>query len=95
MTTRNPYVGLHPDLFAKGGRPEHLGLPTKLEPGGMTPEQRRRHEAIQEGMTPVFVPLSDLTSEQIRELPRSAFSQNLPQLLRRHGAVESDSGASD
>jgi hypothetical protein len=70
----NPFLGLHPDLFAKGGRPEHLGLPTKLEPGGMTPEQRRRHEAIQEGMTPMFVPLSDLTSEQIRELPRSAFS---------------------
>ena len=28
-------------------------------------------------------------------LPRSAFSQNLPQLLRRHGAVESDEGASE
>ncbi len=28
-------------------------------------------------------------------LPRSAFSQNLPQLLRRHGAVESDSSAAD
>jgi CheY-like chemotaxis protein len=28
-------------------------------------------------------------------LPRSAFSQNLPQLLRRHGAVEADSGAAD
>ncbi|MGA6986137.1 MAG: hypothetical protein WBZ01_08795 [Terriglobales bacterium] len=28
-------------------------------------------------------------------LPRSAFSQNLPQLLRRHGTVESDSGAAD
>src|SRR5271156_3067824 len=26
-------------------------------------------------------------------LPRSAFSQNLPQLLRRHGTIESDSGA--
>jgi CheY-like chemotaxis protein len=26
-------------------------------------------------------------------LPRSAFSQNLPQLLRRHGAVEDESGA--
>jgi CheY-like chemotaxis protein len=28
-------------------------------------------------------------------LPRSAFSQNLPQLLRRHGAIEADSGAGD
>ena len=28
-------------------------------------------------------------------LPRSAFSQNLPQLLRRHGAIETDSGAGD
>jgi hypothetical protein len=28
-------------------------------------------------------------------LPRSAFSQNLPQLLRRHGAVESDESASE
>jgi CheY-like chemotaxis protein len=28
-------------------------------------------------------------------LPRSAFSQNLPQLLRRHGAVEPDTGAGD
>jgi hypothetical protein len=28
-------------------------------------------------------------------LPRSAFSQNLPQLLRRHGAIQSDSGAAD
>jgi CheY-like chemotaxis protein len=28
-------------------------------------------------------------------LPRSAFSQNLPQLLRRHGTIESDSGAAD
>ena len=28
-------------------------------------------------------------------LPRSAFSQNLPQLLRRHGAIEPDSGAAD
>ncbi|MGB9205442.1 MAG: hypothetical protein WCB94_15900 [Terriglobales bacterium] len=28
-------------------------------------------------------------------LPRSAFSQNLPQLLRRHGAVETDTGAGD
>ena len=28
-------------------------------------------------------------------LPRPAFSQNLPQLLRRHGAIESDSGAAD
>src|ERR1700692_2181926 len=28
-------------------------------------------------------------------LPRSAFSQNLPQLLRRHGAIESDYGAAD
>jgi CheY-like chemotaxis protein len=28
-------------------------------------------------------------------LPRSAFSQNLPQLLRRHGAVQADSGAAD
>ncbi len=28
-------------------------------------------------------------------LPRSAFSQNLPQLLRRHGAAESDSSAAD
>ncbi len=28
-------------------------------------------------------------------LPRSAFSQNLPQLLRRHGAIEPDTGASD
>jgi hypothetical protein len=28
-------------------------------------------------------------------LPRSAFSQNLPQLLRRHGAVEVESGAAD
>ena len=28
-------------------------------------------------------------------LPRSAFSQNLPQLLRRHGAVEPDAGAAD
>jgi CheY-like chemotaxis protein len=26
-------------------------------------------------------------------LPRSAFSQNLPQLLRRHGTIETDSGA--
>jgi hypothetical protein len=26
-------------------------------------------------------------------LPRSAFSQNLPQLLRRHGAVEPEAGA--
>jgi CheY-like chemotaxis protein len=26
-------------------------------------------------------------------LPRSAFSQNLPQLLRRHGAIESDSSS--
>jgi hypothetical protein len=28
-------------------------------------------------------------------LPRSAFSQNLPQLLRRHGAVEADFPAAD
>jgi hypothetical protein len=28
-------------------------------------------------------------------LPRSAFSQNLPQLLRRHGAPEPDSSAAD
>jgi CheY-like chemotaxis protein len=28
-------------------------------------------------------------------LPRSAFSQNLPQLLRRHGAIEPDTGAAD
>jgi CheY-like chemotaxis protein len=28
-------------------------------------------------------------------LPRSAFSQNLPQLLRRHGAIEPDAGAAD
>jgi CheY-like chemotaxis protein len=28
-------------------------------------------------------------------LPRSAFSQNLPQLLRRHGAIEVESGAAD
>lgn len=28
-------------------------------------------------------------------LPRSAFSQNLPQLLRRHGAIEADSGAAN
>jgi CheY-like chemotaxis protein len=28
-------------------------------------------------------------------LPRSAFSQNLPQLLRRHGAIEAESGAAD
>jgi CheY-like chemotaxis protein len=28
-------------------------------------------------------------------LPRSAFSQNLPQLLRRHGSVAADSGAAD
>ena len=25
-------------------------------------------------------------------LPRSAFSQNLPQLLRRHGATEEEAG---
>jgi CheY-like chemotaxis protein len=28
-------------------------------------------------------------------LPRSAFSQNLPQLLRRHGAAEVEAGAAD
>jgi CheY-like chemotaxis protein len=28
-------------------------------------------------------------------LPRSAFSQNLPQLLRRHGAIEADAEAGD
>ncbi|MGB7329904.1 MAG: response regulator, partial [Terriglobales bacterium] len=28
-------------------------------------------------------------------LPRSAFSQNLPQLLRRHGAIVEVSGAAD
>jgi len=28
-------------------------------------------------------------------LPRSGFSQNLPQLLRRHGAIEADPGAAD
>jgi CheY-like chemotaxis protein len=28
-------------------------------------------------------------------LPRSAFSQNLPQLLRRHGAIDVESGAAD
>jgi CheY-like chemotaxis protein len=28
-------------------------------------------------------------------LPRSAFSQNLPQLLRRHGAIEPDTGAGE
>jgi CheY-like chemotaxis protein len=28
-------------------------------------------------------------------LPRSAFSQNLPQLLRRHGAIEPEAGAVD
>jgi CheY-like chemotaxis protein len=28
-------------------------------------------------------------------LPRSAFSQNLPQLLRRHGAIEAEAGAAD
>jgi len=28
-------------------------------------------------------------------LPRSAFSQNLPQLLRRHGAMDVESGAAD
>jgi len=28
-------------------------------------------------------------------LPRSAFSQNLPQLLRRHGAIEPETGAAD
>ena len=28
-------------------------------------------------------------------LPRSAFSKNLPQLLRRHGSVEADTGSGD
>ncbi len=28
-------------------------------------------------------------------LPRSAFSQNLPQLLRRHGAIKPETGAAD
>jgi hypothetical protein len=28
-------------------------------------------------------------------LPRSAFSQNLPQLLRRHGAIEAEVGSGD
>jgi CheY-like chemotaxis protein len=28
-------------------------------------------------------------------LPRSAFSQNLPQLLRRHGAIEAEPGAAE
>jgi CheY-like chemotaxis protein len=28
-------------------------------------------------------------------LPRSAFSQNLPQLLRRHGSIEAETGAGD
>jgi len=28
-------------------------------------------------------------------MPRAAFSQNLPQLLRRHGAIEAESGAAD
>jgi hypothetical protein len=28
-------------------------------------------------------------------LPRSAFSQNLPQLLRRHGAIEPESSSQD
>jgi hypothetical protein len=28
-------------------------------------------------------------------LPRSAFSQNLPQLLRRHGAIEPESASQE
>ena len=60
---------MHPDLFAS----QHpQGAPT----GKSTKHDLQRAEAWKRGETPMFVELDELTPEQIRELPRSAFSND-------------------
>ena len=85
---RNPYVGMHPDLF-----PLRLGYPHGGVGGGvyatpsqvarvpaskraveLTNEEAERMAASVRGETPIFVPLDQLDSDAIQALPRSAFT---------------------
>lgn len=76
MKARNPFRGTHPDLFAGA----HAGADMKDAAVGVGPRDARdpaykiRTEAFKRGETPMVVSLDSLTSEQIRELPRAAFS---------------------
>lgn len=78
---QNPYVGSHPDLFGPSthdqyqrrpgpvhDKPHTLALHLPIDPAA----QRAKRAAGPE--SPMFVPLSDLTSEQIRELKRAQFT---------------------
>lgn len=85
---QNPYVGSHPDLFAGSGiggvYPRRPGPPRRGKDGSELEHELHRpvepaalramHGALSVKETPMFVPLSDLTSEQIRELKRSQFT---------------------
>jgi hypothetical protein len=75
--TRNPFIGMHPDLFARGEQvvpgESTVGVGTKYS---KDPAALERMAGWQRGETPMFVPLSELDSDQIRKLPRLAFSND-------------------
>lgn len=75
----NPYVGTHPDLLPPEHRHPRDGA-LKVPPGrGATAAFAKHHEidGISESTpTPVFVPLSDLTSDQIRAMKRAQFTDD-------------------
>ncbi len=83
----NPFVGMHPDLFARapyeGDDAEALRdaaatlrIPPNKRRLDLTAVEAERLKAWKAGQTPMFVKLEQLTSEQIRELPRSAFTND-------------------
>lgn len=87
----NPFVAMHPDLFPQkphsgdddGGLVQALrdaGAMLRIPPNkrvvDLTNAEAERLAAWKRGETPMFAKLADLTSEQIRELPRSAFTND-------------------
>ncbi len=87
---RNPYVGMHPDLFPRKLQyPEEMTTSEEAEATRRAiriPESKKLHDLSEaevarmaawgRGETPMYVPLESLTQEQIRELPRLAFSDD-------------------
>lgn len=78
MRKGNPFVGYHPELLPRKHQyptPEEVA---RAEWEGVEvaepKEIEQRRAAMARGESPMFVPLSDLTSDQIREMKRSQFT---------------------
>lgn len=74
--TVNPFVGTHPDLGFESDDDSWMSSKSVESLHPATKEYLKISSGQRAKETPIFVPLGELSDEQIRALPRAAFTDN-------------------